>query len=303
MRRRATLAVLLALLAVTAGCGGAANDGGEPQAGGDGGNAATQAADGSSGGSSAGGSDADTGSPSVAAMQSDRALIRTGTVRLEVGNFDAAQRNITEAVRARGGYVSDTSRRTNGHENATWTAGTVVLRIPSENFSGLVDAVGGEGEMLASETSTEDVTDRVVDLRARLGNLRAERDRLRELYQEANDTESVLAVEERLSEVQGEIERAEANLRSLENRVAYSTLTVELREPRPETTDVDRTAWYDTGPVDAFLQSVEGVGVTLRALLVAAAYVAPYALAFGVPVVVALLLARRLGHVRGPFGR
>jgi hypothetical protein len=148
--------------------------------------------------------------------------------------------------------------------------------------------------VVESSTSTQDVTEQVVDLQARLENLRAERERLRELYQRANDTEDVLAVERRLSEVQTEIERTEARLQSLERRVAYSTITVEMREPRPDRPAPDQ--WYDTPVLAAFLDSVHGVGVVLRAVVVGFAYAAPYLLVFLTPFAVAGGLLYRFRH-------
>ena len=304
----------MALLLLLAGCSGGANTAAGGSGGGDGGNAAvepeaTAAAGGSGGGGgdatnlaadgtagAAGATSAGTGGTNAQVAVRSRIMIRTGTVRLEVENYETARRNLTRAAERRGGYVSDSTERNERYGNETRTTGRVVLRVPKGNFSGLVDAAKAEGEVLEATTGTTDVTDRVVDLRARLKNLRAERDRLRTLYQRANDTETVLKVGERLSNVQGEIERTEAKLRSLEARVAYSTLTVELREPHPDPS-VYRTheRWYDTSLVTAFLDSVDGVGVALRAAAVGFAYALPYLAVFGVPVaVVGALLVHRI---------
>ncbi|WP_423751333.1 DUF4349 domain-containing protein [Salinirarus marinus] len=284
MSRRTLVVVSLAVLVLVAGCGGsggaAVSSGG---AGGDG-------AQGLDAAQEAGG-DAGQATGDDAVVQAGRIVIRTGTVRLEVDSYGAARRNLTAAVEARGGYVSDASQQVHRNGEATWTSGRVTIRVPRENFSAMMTTVQAEGRVLESQTNTQDVTDRVVDLRARLDNLRAERDRLRTLYQQANDTEDVLAVAERLSDVQGEIERTEAKLRTLEQRVAYSTITVELQEPRPDRPAPEQ--WYDTPVLGAFLDSVHGVTVVLRALVVGTAYAAPYVLAFGGPLLAALLLFRR----------
>ncbi|QCJ47925.1 DUF4349 domain-containing protein [Haloprofundus sp. MHR1] len=288
-RTIATLAV--ALLLVTAGCsassggdaGGQSTDLVTSAGGGDGGSANDAAAEGET-------ANAD----SDAQFAQRRELIRTGELRMEVDEFETARDNLTAAVEARGGYVSDTSVSNRGEGNETWSEGRIVLRVPQENYSSMVDAARTEGTVEFEETTTEDVTDQVVDLEARLENLRAERDRLRELYQQANETQDVLAVQRELSDVQTEIERLEGRLQSLEQRVAYSTLTVYLEEPRPEGL-YDRAAWYDTGVLAAFLESVSGVGVTLRALVVGIAYATPYLLVFGLPLVgAAVLLYRRV---------
>ena len=54
--------------------------------------------------------------------------------------------------------------------------------------------------------------------------------------------------------------------------------------------------WYDTPVVAAFLDSVDGVGVLLRAMVVAGAYAAPYLLVFLTPFAVAGGLLYRFRH-------
>ncbi|MFC5365858.1 DUF4349 domain-containing protein [Salinirubrum litoreum] len=292
----------LALLLVTAGCSGAGggSDSARQASGGGSNLEATAASDDANYDQSTAGDSAaerDTGDGSVTnvdSLASNRILIRTGTVTLRVDDYASARRNLTRSVRAQGGFVSDATQQVNGEENRTWTTGRVVLRVPSENFSAMFSDAETEGDVLDSTQSTQDVTEQVVDLRARLENLKAERDRLRTLYDRANGTEEVLAVGERLSDVQGEIERTEAKLRSLEERVAYSTITVELREPRPDYEPPEQTQWYDTGVVAAFLESVAGVGVVLRALVVGVAYALPYVLVASVPLVGIGLVVRRI---------
>lgn len=282
---RAATVFVLALLVVLAGCSGGFSGGGD--ANGDG-----SSMDQTGAKSGRGGGDGDRAAENAIETartapnaQGRRALIRTGHARLEVASYDDARSNLTQAVTKRGGYVSDSVERVHRVENTTWTSGRIVFRVPAENFSAFFERVKEEGEVLQSSTNTTDVTDRIVDLEARLKNLRAQRDRLRKLYNRANDTESVLAVGKRLSEVQGTIERLRAKHRVLRNRIAYSTVIVELNETVPETDTEATRQWYETGIVDAFLESVDGAVVTLRALLVIGAYITPYFLLFGLPLI------------------
>jgi hypothetical protein len=289
MDRRPTLVVLFAVLVVLAGCGGSAG-GADAGAGGGASESmaveedAPRAADTNGGGGDGGSADTVAG----------RSIIRTGEVRLRVDSYEDSAAALETVAEARGGYVSDSVRQVHDADGNEWTSGRVVLRVPQANFSATMRAIEAEGEVLESQIQTQDVTDQVVDLEARLTNLRAERERLRTLYAQANDTEDVLAVERRLSEVQTEIEQTEARLQSLERRVAYSTITVELSEPRPEGPAPD--AWYDTPVVAAFLESVEGVGVLLRALVVGFAYAAPYLLILFTPLAVLGALLYRFRH-------
>ena len=233
-----------------------------------------------------------------AALAAERQLIRTGQLRLTVEEFDAAEREVRDVTDGYGGFVSESARETNERHGETFTAGEFVVRVPSDEFDAAMADFEAIGEVETRRTDTEDVSDQLTDLEARLENLRAERDRLRELYEEANETEDVLAVQSELSSTQSEIERLEARQAGLEDRVALSTIRIEVAEERPERESVEPEAWYDTGVTAAFLDSVSGVGTVLRATVVGAAYAAPYAIAFGLPLVVVGLLARRL---RGPL--
>lgn len=210
-----------------------------------------------------------------------RAVIRNGTVHSQVSDFDDARQNLTAMIRKQGGYVSDSTERTVGSTENQHINGRIVYRVPAENFTVALNRVKREGEVIRSRTNTTDVTEQIADLDARLKNLRAQRNRTRTLYEQANNTEDVLAVGERLSSVQGRIERLKAQRQTLNEQISHATLTVVLEEPVP--TEDEPNEWYGTGVLDAFLESVSGVVVVARAFIVATAYILPYLVVFGLP--------------------
>jgi len=304
MSRKRVLAVVL--LVVLAGCGGSGSGGDASQATKAGATVTeAEAAGGGSGvadeGGDDGGAQLDSGSDSgrsidARAKTQARYRIKTARIRLDVESYADARGRLVSETRALGGYVdSETSdRHTRGNE--TWKTGTLVLRVPSENYEQVIAAAEASGTVVHKETDARDVTERVVDLRARLTNLQSQRDRLRDLYESANDTEAILQVGQRLSEVQGEIERVQGKLQVLENQVAYSTVRIQLQEQPPEgPVGPQAAAWYETGVIAAFIESVNGVVVVGRMLVVGIAYVAPYTMAFGIPVAGLYVVARRFG--------
>jgi hypothetical protein len=287
--------IALVLLVVLAGCSGAGGPGLGGAGGGDGGreNPDLGAGGADGGGDSGAPAEGDTSGGSEFEAIQQRAIIYTGTVSLTVEDFEASSDEVVALAEAQGGFVSNTDRETNRVDNESWTRGTVTIRVPSENFTETFETLKEQGELETASYDTEDVTDQLVDIEARLGNLRAQRDRLRTLYEQANETEDVLAVADRLSEVQGEIERLEAQKQSLEQRVAFSTITVKLSEPRPEPTPEPRLQYHEVGLVTAFLASVDGVVIALQSLAVTFAYAAPYVLVFGLPLAALVLVAWR----------
>jgi hypothetical protein len=293
MSRQRLLVVAVVLLVALAGCSGfgGSGDGVQEPAGGNGNSAGggDAAADASSGGQQA-----DQRGAQLQVQQ--RQLIRTGDIELRVNDTEAAGESVREIAAERDGFVAASNREVNERHNETWRTERIVIRVPGESFDGAVAEVEALGEVRSSETRTEDVTDQLVDIEARLENLRAERDRLRELYEQANETDDVLAVQQELADVQEEIERLEAKKASLERDVAYSTITVHLTEEPPDPPEPDpERAWYETSAVSAFLQSISGVTRTLRAMFVAAAYVAPYVIVFGTPLAGLVALRRYRG--------
>jgi hypothetical protein len=238
----------------------------------------------------------------AAAGGDGRVVVREGNVTLRVSNLTTARRAIEDNVTARGGYVADSRFQRRGSGNTTWRTGRLVVRVPAENFSTTREAVNDRGTVEHENVRTRDVTEQLVDIEARLANLERERDRLREFLDEANDTEDLVTIEQRLSTVQGEIERLEAQRRALLDRVTYSTLTVDLREPRPEAPEPAEPTL-----AGVFTDSVADVVATGEWLIYTVVALTPWALAVGVPGGVAVLLLRRrlspsLGLDRGGSG-
>jgi hypothetical protein len=283
-RVRVLAVVALLLFAGCAGLGGS-GDAGEAQGGGDG----AQMADGGDGSSQpveadSGANAADSGNIQAGDAAADRAIIRNGRMVVEVENYSTTADAIAARARASGGYVSDSNRELHRKDGETWYTGYIVVRVPSEEYEPTQSMVSEQGTVRSEETTTKDVTDKLVDLEARLTNLRERRDRLRTFYERANSTEELLRIEEELSSVQSDIERLEAQKRSLEQRVAYSTLRVEIREPAPEPS-AQQVPYHERSLVAAFLSSVTDVYVFTRGLLVTAASLAPWIVVLAVPVV------------------
>lgn len=294
---RPLVTVALACLLVLAGCSG--GGGGADMA-------ATQASlsDAGDGGGAEEKRVEATGTPAegTPASGGDRMRIRTAEFRIRVDEFEPSRENLSTTVQRLGGYASSVRVSSQERGNETFTDAQVVYRVPAENYSKFTAAVRAEGMVLSEQENVDDVTRRHADLEARLESLKAERERLRELYEQANDTEAVLAVQRELADVQRQIETIQARLRTLENQVAYSTITVSFREERPDDQPV-RDHWYDTGVVAAFLESVDGVVVTVRALVVGLAYALPYLAVFGLPAYGLFVLFGRIrgGGVSVPF--
>jgi predicted nuclease with TOPRIM domain len=92
-----------------------------------------------------------------------------------------------------------------------------------------VSEIGTYGKVLDERTTSEDVTERYIDLKARLNNLQMEEQSLVELLAKTKTVDEILRVEQELARVRGEVESLQGQINYLDRNVAMSLITVSLR--------------------------------------------------------------------------
>lgn len=169
--------------------------------------------------------------PAPAPPAGPRKLVRTVQLVLTVDDSAVAAGRVEELVEAAGGYVS-ASEATRRPDEMLFVRMT--LRVPGERLEEVVDAVRGLAQRVERQNlSTEDVTDRYVDLEARLRALRATEAELTALLGESrargHSAEDIMAIYRELTGIRSQIEQLQGQLQQLADRVSYSTLHLELR--------------------------------------------------------------------------
>lgn len=167
--------------------------------------------------------------PSVAQAQK---LIKESYLRFETQDMDKTYMAITNYVSENKGYIqSDEQGKAYNEVNRN-----LVIRIPSENFQKTIDAISEQVPFFDTKRiSSTDVTEEFIDLEARLKAKRTLENRYLELLAKAQNVKDILEIEKELSAIREEIEAREGRLKYLENRVAYSTLSVNFYKRTAET--------------------------------------------------------------------
>lgn len=232
----------------------------------------------------------------------DALIIRTGSLDLEVGDVAASVRAARDAVRALGGYVG--ASRTGDEGDRPFAQ--VTYRIPSDRWEDALDAlraIGGPGtRVVAERTEAVEVTGQVVDLEARIRNLRASESALQAIAERATQVSDVLEVQAQLTNVRGEIERLDAQRTDLVERVAYATLTTSFTAPIVAVA-TQAEAWDPAAVVDSATASLIGVLQGLAALGIwIVIVILPMAVMAALLIAVALVVLRRLGKAARPVG-
>ncbi|NSW56010.1 MAG: DUF4349 domain-containing protein [Armatimonadetes bacterium] len=204
----------------------------------------------------------------VPAAIANRKLIRTGQIRVEVEDTEAAMRRIREISAKAGGFIGDTSL-TRHDDGSHW--GNVTIRVPTDQFDTMLQGLQELGRVHEISTDTQDVTEQYVDLEARIRNRKREEEALLELMKRRGSLEDIIRVEARLSEVRETIERFEGQLRLLKDQVALSTITVSLFEKGEAA--LAETQEYDAGfhlrsAVRALIGILRGIGTAVIYLVI-----------------------------------
>ena len=167
----------------------------------------------------------------VGQLVDDAKIVRTGTLELQVTDVTAALTAARDGIRAMGGYIgaSQTSRVDDS------PIASVTYRIPVDRWEDALDLLrgltGDGGKIVAENTNAVEVTGAIVDLEARIKNLRASEAALQGISARATRISDVLEVEAQLTNVRGQIEQLTAQLKQLNDQASYATLTASFSAP------------------------------------------------------------------------
>ena len=185
-------------------------------------------------------------------------IIYSGYVNMETTYFDDAVNALDRAVKEYGGFVQDSSvngwSRDNG--DGTFTimdrSAHYVVRIPAAKFDAFMALTQGIGNVTSSSRNAENVTSQYTDYEARLSSLYTQEERLLAMLEKTSDLDSLITLESRLSEVRYEIESIERNLRNLDQKLSFSTVTLDIREVEVYTPTVTVQRTFGEKLADAF---------------------------------------------------
>ena len=196
-------------------------------------------------------------------IPSDRKIIETAYLSVQTLEFDKFLENLNAAVAEYGGYVesSDVGGRSYYNEKQLRYA-NIVLRIPNDKLTAFRQLVSDIGNVTNTSSYTEDVTLSYVDTESRLAAYRVEQETLMSLLEKAESIEDILAIQMQLTQVRAEIESYESIIRTYDNRINYSTVTVNLSEVERETAVETETAGQEIAR--RFRESLEDVGNGFR---------------------------------------
>ena len=223
-----------------------------------------------------------------------RSVIRRARLELSVADTDQTVGEITALAERLGGYVGDlTAQR---RDELLYY--DLTLRVPTPRYGEAVTRLKEMATRVESESrSTEDVTDQIVDLEARLETLRGVEIELRALLAESRrqgrDVAAIMEIYRQLTEIRTQIEQLDARLANLERQTEFSAIQVTLAPDAAARPILDD----DWRPEETFRGAVGMLVAVLQGLtdvaIVAAVFLLPLAALAGVGIIAGRLRLKR----------
>ena len=183
-----------------------------------------------------GGGAAETPEPDDSVADYTAKIIYTASVSIETTEFDKAVAALENQVQKIGGFVESSNVTGDTQYNSDGTTTVVnrwayyTVRIPCDHFESFLHETEGFGNVTSTSRDAQNVTSAYTDYEARLSSLNTQEERLLDMLAKSEDVETLIALEQRLSDVRYEIESIERNLRNYDMQIKYSTVNLDLRE-------------------------------------------------------------------------
>ncbi|MGI9597779.1 MAG: DUF4349 domain-containing protein, partial [Acidimicrobiales bacterium] len=169
-----------------------------------------------------------------------RKLIFTAFVNVEVDDVAAASAEATSIIEGMGGFLF--GQNTTG---GTQASSELIFKVLPDDFNRALEQLGSVGELRNQSVTTDDVTERIVDLESRIEVADLGVARLRAALEGAATLEDYAEIERLLLDRESNREVMRGQLRTLQDRVDLATITLLLTQDRVENSIELRISSYE----------------------------------------------------------
>jgi len=226
-------------------------------------------------------------------------LVYHCNLEIETLDYAATMTSVKETISKYGGIIQSESESDSGYdwyyENYRKTSGTMhnylEVRIPSKDYNNFLSELDGVGKVISKSTSVDNISQQYYDTTAQIEALQIQEKNLLAMLEKCETIEDMITVEQRLSEVQYELNNLQTTRRYMDMDVAYSYVNIgitEVMEYRQDSEPVRRNTFVDRLK-NTIVSTGRGFLSFLEGLLFLIIRMAPYLI---ILVVIALLFPR-----------
>lgn len=168
----------------------------------------------------------------VNGVDTDRKLVYWVELDIRTEHYNEDYAMIMNRLDAYGGYIY--SEYIYGIEPETnldrGRSASLMLKVPVEHLAEFLDAIEGSSNVVSKQMDVDDTTDRYFDTESRIELLETRYAKLEEYLNAAESMEDIIILESEMSDLLYQLDDLKGERRGMDNRVAYSTVSIELDE-------------------------------------------------------------------------
>ncbi|MBQ8199808.1 MAG: DUF4349 domain-containing protein [Lachnospiraceae bacterium] len=227
-------------------------------------------------------------------VASNRKLIRRVNLSAETQNFPELTKFIEDKVTELGGYMESSDVYGGSYEYDSLRNAEYIVRVPVDKLDALVGAVSEHANITRKNESATDVTLSYVDTKSRKEAYEVEYERLMALLEQAEDIDTIVALESRLTSVRYEIQGLESQLRTYDNLVDFATISISVQEVKiytPVEPEV-KSDWERM--TEGFVNSIENIIYDLKEFAIDFVVSLPYLMIWALIITIIVLVIRKI---------
>ncbi len=244
---------------------------------------------------------------SAGTVLTDDKLVYTCNLQIETTEYAKTVQAIREKIRQYNAIIEYESENDDdynwyysGHVKRSGTMTlNLTIRVPAAQYDAFVTDAGDFGKVTSRSQNVENISRRYHSTEARIEALEKEEKRLNEMMDKADTIEEMIYIEERLTDVEAELNANKTNLASMDVDVAYSTVNLSVREVMVYTEEQKPAVTFGQRVRQAFSESWEGFTGFLEGFLIVIIHLLPF-IVCGLVLAAVIVLANRAADRKHP---
>lgn len=186
---------------------------------------------------------------SNASIDWDKKIIKTATLKFEVGDFKSYTSTVYKTVKQYAGYIAQEEQNLTDEKLET----TISIKVPVDQFENIMNQLPeNDVKVIERKITTDDVTGEVIDIKARLEAKKQMREKYLDFLKQSKNMQEVLQVQAEINNLLEAMESAAGRVNFLNNQSAMSTIRLTFFQPLEGFKPGDGTPTFISRIADAF---------------------------------------------------
>lgn len=211
----------------------------------------------------------------------EKNIMKEGSIRFRADDMDKALSSLKDVISKYNGEITNSYDGGTGKERSA----SLTVKVPQDKYEELFEKLENlDIEKLHSKSNATDVTEQVIDLRARLVTDRNTEAQLLEIQKTAKTVADTITVYRELTSIRQNIERTESQLKYYASRTNYSTISISISQSSVGASIEDQK-WRPKGIFMDALRAFVNVAKFFGSLFI-------WLAVFGIPVAIIVYIVR-----------